>query len=141
MKAAALLACLLIALPSLARAQSLDAVLGCRDSAHQFIEALRAQRLVEDRPVHVEDNAINTFWPTRDAHLSAFTYQVFAVIGYQENDTMFVKGRGQPLQGSLYGVVVVGGTQNVAAAIKAGGSNAFAKHAGPFLTAVVCRRM
>jgi hypothetical protein len=136
----ALLAFLLSVLPGPGWAESLDTYLHCAASAHQFITALRAQQLIDTHPVHVEDDAINTFWPAHDTHLSAFAYDVFAVIGYQQDDPLFVKGKGQPIEGSLYGVVVVAGTAAVAHAIQAAGSSAYAKHAGPFLTAIVCRR-
>jgi hypothetical protein len=128
-----------LALPSLAHAEALDDAFSCGDRAHGYITSLQTRQLIADHPLHVEDNAINVFWPARDADLTAFGLKVYAVIGYQQDDPLFKTGSGEPLKGSLYGAVVSGGTAEVAKAISNAGSPAESKHAGPFLTAIYCR--
>lgn len=126
-------------LPSIAHAQALDEALACGDRAHGYITSLQTRQLIADHPLHVEDNAINVFWPAHDADLTAFGLKVYAVIGYQQDDPMFKVGSGEPLKGSLYGAVVSGSTATVAKAISDANSPAESKHAGPFLTAIYCR--
>lgn len=128
-----------LALPPVAYALVLDDALSCGDRAHGYITSLQTRHLIADHPLHVEDNAINVFWPSRDAELTAFGHKVFAVIGYEQDDPMFKVGSGEPLRGSLYGVVVKGNTAEVVKAISDAGSPAESKHAGPFLTAIYCR--
>jgi hypothetical protein len=128
-----------LALPSIAHTLALDDALSCGDRAHGYITSLQTRQLIADHPLHVEDNAINVFWPAHDAELTAFGLKVFAVIGYQQDDAMFKLGSGEPMKGSLYGVVVSGGTAEVAKALGEAGSPAESKHAGPFLTAIYCR--
>jgi hypothetical protein len=79
------------------------------------------------------------FWPTRGSGLTAFSFNVFAVLGYQQDDPMFKPGKGEPMTGQLYGVVVTAEAAAVAKVLVAAGSSAEYKHAGPFLTAVYCR--
>jgi hypothetical protein len=128
-----------LTLPSVAHALALDDALSCGDRAHGYITSLQTRQLIADHPLHVEDNAINVFWPAHDAGLTAFGFKVYVVIGYQQDDPMFKTGRGEPLKGSLYGAVVSGGTAEVAKAISDAGTSAQSKHAGPFLTAIYCR--
>ena len=128
-----------LTLPSIAHALALDDALSCGDRAHGYITSLQTRQLIADHPLHVEDNAINVFWPAHDAGLTALGFKVYVVIGYQQDDPMFKTGSGEPLKGSLYGVVVSGGTAEVAKAISDAGTPAQSKHAGPFLTAIYCR--
>ncbi|MEJ0002725.1 MAG: hypothetical protein WDN30_02695 [Pararobbsia sp.] len=132
-------AALTLAIPATAHALSLDDALACGDQAHSYIASLQMRQLIADHPLHVEDNAINVFWPARHADLTAFGFSVYVVIGYQHDDPMFKLGRGEPMQGSLYGVVVSGSTAEVAKAVADANSPAQSKHAGPFLTAIYCR--
>ncbi|CAB3792896.1 hypothetical protein [Pararobbsia alpina] len=136
--AAALTLVLSSALPSIAHALALDDALSCGEHAHGYITSLQTRQLIPDHPLHVEDNAINVFWPARDAALTAFGFKVYAVIGYERDDPTFTRGSGEPMKGSLYGVVVRGGTVAVAKAVSDAGSPAESKHAGPFLTAIYC---
>ncbi len=132
-------AALTLAIPATAHALSLDDALACGDQAHSYIASLQMRQLIADHPLHVEDNAINVFSPARHADLTAFGFSVYVVIGYQHDDPMFKHGRGEPMQGSLYGVVVSGSTAEVAKAVADANSPAQSKHAGPFLTAIYCR--
>ncbi|RDU98626.1 hypothetical protein [Trinickia dinghuensis] len=122
-----------------ALAQALDEPLHCDRPAHDFIGALESQSLIDPHPTHVEPNSINAFNPTHTADLTAFGFRVFAIVGYQKDDPMFQKGDGKLLADSAYGAVVLGATDKVAAAVKAGGSSAIVHHVGPFITAIFCQ--
>ena len=122
-----------------AHAVTLDDALACNDHAHAYIQSLQDQHLIGDHAMHVEDDGLNVFAPTHEAKLTAFNLRVFFVLGYQQDDPMFKPGKGEPMGGGLYGVVVNAETAAVAKAVTAAGSPAEYKHAGPFLTALYCR--
>ena len=128
-----------LAFPLHAGATPLDDALACNDHAHAYIQSLQDQHLIADHAMHVEDDGLNVFWPSRNSGLTAFNMKVFVVIGYQQDDPMFKPGKGDPMDGGLYGVVVNAETSTVAKAVAEAGSPAEYKHAGPFLTAVYCR--
>ncbi len=130
---------LTLARPAIVQALSLDDALACGDHAHSYISSLQTRQLIADHPLHVEDNAINVFWPARHSDLTAFGFSVYVVIGYQQDDPMFKLGGGEPMKGELYGVVVSGSTAEIAKALADANSPAESKHAGPFLTAIYCR--
>jgi hypothetical protein len=135
---------MLLVLPLLlsidARAASLDAALGCAQSAHQFIGDLAAQQLIDPKPMRVESNSINAFRPVRGANLDAFGFSVFAVVGYEQDDPIFRPGSGEPLAKSAYGAVVWGSDEKVQAAVSAAGSTAIVHHVAPHVTAIFCKR-
>lgn len=122
-----------------ALAEPLDEPLHCDRSAHAFIGALESQGLIDPHPTHVEPNSINAFNPARAAELTAFGFRVFAIVGYQKDDPLFQKGDGKPLADSAYGAVVLGSTENVTTAVRAGGSSAIVHHVAPFITAIFCQ--
>ena len=132
----ALLACVT---PLGAYAVTLDDALACNDQAHAYIASLQERHLIADHSMHVEEDGLNVFSPAREAKLTAFNMRVFFVLGYQQGDPMFKPGKGEPMDGSLYGVVVNAEPATVAKAVAAAGSPAEYKHAGPFLTALYCR--
>jgi hypothetical protein len=125
--------------PWVAHATELDDIFACTSQAHAYIQALQDRHLIGDHAMHVEEDGLNVYWPTRGSGLTAFSYNVFAVLGYQQDDPFFKAGKGEPMDGQLYGVVVTADTPAVAKALVAAGSSAEYKHAGPFLTAVYCR--
>lgn len=125
--------------PVLAFATPLDEPLHCDRPAREFIGALESQGLIDPHPSHVEANSINAFNPTRSADLTAFGFHVFAIVGYQKGDPMFQKGDGKPLADSAYGAVVLGATDSVKTAVRAGGSSAIVHHVAPFVTAIFCQ--
>ncbi|RKP55855.1 hypothetical protein [Pararobbsia silviterrae] len=125
--------------PRHAEAITLDDALACNDQAHAYIQSLQDRRLIADHPMHIEDDGLNVFWPAHDAKLMAFEMHVFVVLGYQQGDPMFEPGKGPPMDGGLYGVVVTAEPETVAKAIAAAGSPAEYRRAGPFLTALYCR--
>lgn len=125
--------------PWAAHAESLDDVFACTNQAHAYIQSLQDRHLIAEHAMHVEDDGLNVYWPTRGSGLTAFSFNVFAVLGYQQDDPMFKAGKGEPMTGQLYGVVVTAEAAVVAKVLVAAGSSAEYKHAGPFLTAVYCR--
>ena len=133
-------ALLLAALPAIGHATALDDSLTCKISAHEFIAGLVGQQLIEPKPMHVEDNSVNAFWPAPGQHLSAYGFSVFAIVGFQQDDTLFRTGSGKPIARSAYGAVVVGRQSKVEAAVRASGNQAIVYHAGPMLTAIFCKQ-
>jgi hypothetical protein len=140
MAAAALCALAALSMPLSANAVPLDDALACNDQAHAYIQSLQDRHLIADHSMHVEDDGLNVYWPTHDAGLTVYNMHVFAVLGYQQDDAMFRPGKGEPMDGGLYGAVVTAETATVAKALADAGSPAEYKHAGPFLTAVYCRK-
>jgi hypothetical protein len=118
---------------------SLDEPLHCDRPAHEFIGALETRGLIDPHPSHVEANSINAFNPVSRADLTAFGFRVFAIVGYQKDDPLFQKGNGKPLADSAYGAVVVGSTESVEKAVRAGGSSAIVHHVAPLITAIFCQ--
>lgn len=133
-------ALLLAALPVIGHAAALDEQLTCKMSAHEFVGGLIDQQLIERKPMHVEDNSINAFWPAHGQHLSAYGFSVFAIVGFQQDDVLFRTGSGKPIARSAYGAVVVGSQGKVEAAVRAAGNPAIVYHAGPMLTAIFCKQ-
>jgi hypothetical protein len=122
-----------------ASAYALDAQLDCKSSAHEFIAPLQESHAIETTPMRVESNSINAFKPTRDSHLTAFDFGVFAVVGFQKNDVIFKQGNGEPIADSAYGAVVIGGENAVKEKVRAAGSDAVIHRVAPFITAIFCK--
>jgi hypothetical protein len=131
---------LLAALPLVGHAAALDDSLTCKMSAHEFIGGLIDQQLIEPRPMRVEDNSINAFWPVHGQHLTAYGFSVFAIVGFQQDDALFRIGNGKPIARSAYGAVVIGSQSKVEAAVRAAGNQAIVHHAAPMLTAIFCQQ-
>ena len=134
---------LLAALPLFAvdaRAAAIEGSLSCNESAHDFISGLIAQNLIDPKPMRVESNSINAFWPAQGQHMTAYGFKVFAVVGFQKDDPLFRTGDGKPIAPSAYGAVVIGSQAKVQAALSAAGNNAIVHHAGPLLTAIFCQQ-
>ncbi|CAG9248392.1 hypothetical protein [Paraburkholderia unamae] len=123
-----------------ARAVVIDDSLTCKESAHDFISALIDQKLIQPKPMRVESNSINAFWPAQGQHMTAYGFSVFAVVGFQKDDPLFRTGDGKPIAPSAYGAVVVATQAKVQAALTAAGNNAIVHHAGPLLTAIFCQQ-
>ncbi|WP_322787808.1 hypothetical protein [Paraburkholderia bannensis] len=137
---AALLLAVLPFVPLTGHAAALDDALTCKESAHDFVSGLIDQKLIDDKPMRVEKNSINAFWPAHGEHLTAYGYSVFAIVAFQQDDPLFKKGDGKPIARSAYGAVVVGTTAKVQAALDAVGNTAIVHHAGPLLTAIFCQQ-
>ncbi|MDB5836019.1 MAG: hypothetical protein JWR14_5849 [Caballeronia sp.] len=123
-----------------ASAYALDDQLDCKSTAHAFIAPLQENHAIEATPMRVESNSINAFKPTRDSHLTAFDFGVFAVVGFQKNDAIFKQGNGDPISDSAYGAVVIGGEDSVKQKVRAAGSDAVIHRVAPFITAIFCKR-
>ena len=68
----------------------------------QFFAMLRNQHLIDPEPMHVEPDSVNAFWPARDATLSAFDLNVFAIFAYEAGNPAFRAGRhARPRQAGL----------------------------------------
>ncbi|AIO69866.1 hypothetical protein [Burkholderia oklahomensis] len=127
--------------PAPCRAYALDAQFDCKTNAHAFIVHLLHHGYIDPAPMRVEQNSVNAFRPTRDATLTAFGFKVYAVFAYEQDDALFRPGSGQPLPGSIYGVVVKAPIESVEARSQLAGSKAVAHQVIPFvLTAVACAR-
>lgn len=133
-------ALLFAALPLVGHAATLDDSLTCKMSAHDFIGGLVDQNLIDAKPMKVEDNSINAFWPAHGQGLTAYGFSVFAIVGFQQDDPLFHTGSGKPIARSAFGAVVVGTRGKVEAAVRAAGSSAIVYHAGPLLTAIFCQQ-
>ncbi|WP_028218791.1 hypothetical protein [Paraburkholderia oxyphila] len=143
MKRLTFAAFLLAALPFVpltGHAAALDDALTCKESAHDFISGLIDQQLIDAKPMKVESNSINAFWPAHGQHLTAYGFKVFAIVGFQQDDPLFQTGNGKPIARSAYGAVVVATQARVKAAADAAGNTAIIYHAGPLLTAIFCQQ-
>jgi hypothetical protein len=127
-------------LPLAASAAALDEPLACTQSAHRFIADLSDQQLIDPKPMRVESNSINAFQPSHGTLLTAFGFNVIAVVGFEQDDPLFKPGKGEPIGRSAYGAVVFGSTGKVQAAVTAAGSDAIVHHVGPLVTAIFCKR-
>ncbi|WP_250455218.1 hypothetical protein [Caballeronia sp. ATUFL_M2_KS44] len=126
-------------LPGPSHAHSLERQLDCQSSAHRFIAPLVDDGSIDASPMRVEANSVNAFKPTYDSHLTAYGFRVYAVLGYEHGDAMFQQGKGQPINDSAYGVVVVGSKDSVEARVREAGSTAIVHEVVPMLmTAVFC---
>jgi hypothetical protein len=123
------------------RAHALDEQLTCQLSPHAFIKPLLDSQDIDPMPMRVEANSVNAFRPTHDSHLTAFGYRVYAVVGYEEGDSIFQQGSDKPIAKSGYGVVVFGPSDTVKARLREAGSDATVREVVPLLiTAVFCSR-
>ncbi|MBC8725893.1 molybdopterin-dependent oxidoreductase [Paraburkholderia sp. 31.1] len=90
-------------------------------------------------PMHVEANSVNAFRPTQGSDITAFGFRVYAVLGYEQDDGTFKKGRGNAFAGPLYGAVLSAPSDAVESRVRDAGSNATVRMVIPLLlTAVVC---
>jgi hypothetical protein len=136
---AVLLAPLAALAPGGAHAYSLDAEFDCKAQPHDFISGLVSKGYIEPTPMRVEANSVNAFRPVHGSDLTAFGFRVYAVLGYEQDDTMFKKGDGKAIDGPLYGVVLSGPSDTVEMRVRESGSAAVAHEVLPLLlTAVIC---
>jgi hypothetical protein len=126
--------------PLTGHAAALDDALTCKESAHDFVSSLMDQNLIDAKPMKVESNSINAFWPAHGQKLTAYGFSVFAIVGFQQDDPLFQTGKGKPIARSAYGAVVVATQGKVQAALDAVGNTAIVYHAGPLLTAIFCQQ-
>ncbi|MGF6932540.1 hypothetical protein OKW41_001679 [Paraburkholderia sp. UCT70] len=125
--------------PVAAHAYALDGQFDCRASPHAFIGQLINNQYINPNPMHVEANSVNAFRPAQGSDITAFGFRVYAVLGYEQDDGTFKKGRGNALAGPLYGAVLSAPSDAVESRVRDAGSNATVRMVIPLLlTAVVC---
>lgn len=91
--------------------------------------------------MRVDMNSVNAFRPVHGSDMTAFGFRVYAVLGYEPDDGMFKKGRGQALASPLYGAVLSAPSESVESRVRAAGSTATVHTVIPLLlTAVICTR-
>ncbi|EIF34939.1 hypothetical protein BCh11DRAFT_02748 [Burkholderia sp. Ch1-1] len=138
---AALLASSVGLYPVTSHAYALDAQFDCQAHPHEFIGQLIDDKYIEANPMRIDTNSVNAFRPVRGSDITAFGFRVYAVLGYEPDDEMFKKGRGQALAGPLYGAVLSAPSESVEKRVRAAGSTATVHMVIPLLlTAVVCTR-
>jgi hypothetical protein len=125
-------------LPAMCAAATLDESLKCGVTAHEFIGSLEDQKLIASTPMRVEANSINAFKPTHGSTLTAYGFQVYAVVGFQKGDPLFRTGDGKPIGDSAYGAVVFGWTESVQKAVAQAHSTAIVHSVVPHVTAIFC---
>ncbi|SDR55400.1 Molybdopterin oxidoreductase [Paraburkholderia tuberum] len=125
--------------PVAAHAYALDGQFDCRASPHAFIGQLINNQYINPNPMHVEANSVNAFRPTQGSDITVFGFRVYAVLGYEQDDGTFKKGRGNAFAGPLYGAVLSAPSDAVESRVRDAGSNATVRMVIPLLlTAVVC---
>jgi hypothetical protein len=124
-----------------AQARAIDDSLSCDQQPHAFISGLIDDQSIDAAPMRVEANSVNAFRPSAGSGLMAFGFRVYAVLGYAPGDELFKPGSGQPLDGTLYGVVLSGPKEAVESRVREAGSTATVRSVVPLvLTAVVCKQ-
>lgn len=127
--------------PLASHAYALDAQFDCQAHPHAFIENLIDNNYIESAPMRVDKNSVNAFRPVHGSDMTAFGFRVYAVLGYEPDDGMFRKGRGQALASPLYGAVLSAPSDSVELRVRAAGSTATVHTVVPLLlTAVICTR-
>jgi hypothetical protein len=127
--------------PLASHAYALDAQFDCQAHPHAFIANLIDNKYIESNPMRVDKNSVNAFRPVHGSDITAFGFRVYAVLGYEPDDDMFRKGRGQALANPLYGAVLSAPSDTVESRVRAAGSTATVHSVVPLLlTAVICTR-
>jgi hypothetical protein len=122
-----------------AHAHPLDREFDCRSNPHTFIMSLENGQFIDSNPMRVENNSVNAFRPAHGSDLTVFGFRVYAVIGFERDDTIFKKGSGAAIAAPLYGAVVSGPVETVATRVRQAGSDAIVHQVIPMLlTAIVC---
>ncbi|MFP3566287.1 hypothetical protein [Paraburkholderia sp. SIMBA_030] len=122
-----------------AHAHALDSEFDCTSSPHTFITSLQDGQFIDSKPMRVEKNSVNAFRPTHGSDLTVFGFHVYAVLGYERDDTLFRKGSGDAIAVPLYGAVVSGPVETVETRARQAGSDAVVRQVIPMLlTAIVC---
>ena len=125
--------------PRLACAGAPDQQFDCQSNPHAFISSLIDAKWIEPQPSRVESNSVNAFRPVHGSGLRAFGFPIYAVIGYQRDDSLFRHGDGRSIDGSVYGVVVSGPAKSVRQRVQQANSHAIVRSVVPLLlTAIVC---
>ena len=118
----------------------LDKELSCRSDPHVFIGQLMADKAIDPKPMKVTANSVNAFRPAAGRKLTAFGFEIQAVIGFAPADSMFKKGAGKPESESVYGVVVKASDEAVSKRLQEADSPATVTEVLPLLmSAIICQ--
>jgi hypothetical protein len=118
----------------------LDNELSCRSDPHVFISQLMTDKEIEPQPMRVTESSVNAFRPAVGRKLTAFGFDIQAVIGFAPADGMFAKGTGQPVSGPIYGAVVRASDEAVIRRLREVDSPAKVKEVVPLLmSAIICQ--
>ncbi|QGZ64498.1 hypothetical protein FAZ98_17055 [Paraburkholderia acidisoli] len=116
-----------------------DAQFDCNSNPHAFITTFIDEKSIDPQPSRVEANSVNAFRPIHGAHISAFGFPVYVVLGYDRDDALFQHGAGKEIATPLYGVVVNAPAESVRARVRQANSDATVHPVVPLvLTAIVC---
>ena len=124
---------------TVAHGHALDSEFDCKSNPHTFITSLEDRQYIDSKPMRVEQNSVNAFRPTHGSDLTVYGFHVYAVLGYERDDTIFKKGSGDTIAVPLYGAVVSGPVETVETRVRQAGSDAIVHQVIPMLlTAIVC---
>jgi hypothetical protein len=123
-----------------ARGYELDQELSCRSDPHVFISQLMTDHAINPQPMKVTANSVNAFRPAVGHKLTAFGFEVQAVIGFVPSDSLFANGTGKPESMPVYGAVVRAPDEAVRSRLREADSPAIVKVVFPLLmSAIVCQ--
>lgn len=118
----------------------LDRELSCRSDPHVFISQLMTDKAIDPQPMNVTASSVNAFRPAVGRKLTAFGFEVQAVIGFAPADSMFAKGTGKPVPAPVYGAVVKAPDEAVSRRLQEADSPAIVKEVLPLLmSAIICQ--
>jgi hypothetical protein len=118
----------------------LDKELLCRSDPHGFISQLMTDKAIDPQPMEVTAASVNAFRPAVGRKLTAFGFEVRAVIGFAPADGMFAKGTGKPASVPVYGAVVKASDEAVIDRLREADSPAIVKEVLPLLmSAIICQ--
>ena len=115
----------------------LDKELSCRSDPHVFINQLMADKAIDPQPMRVTASSVNAFRPAVGRKLTAFGFEIQAVIGFAPADSMFAKGTGKPMSAPFYGAVVKASDEVVSKRLREADSPAIVKEVLPLLMSVI----
>jgi len=118
----------------------LDKELSCRSDPHVFISQLMTDKAIDPQPMKVTANSVSAFRPAAGRKLTAFGFEIQAVIGFAPADSMFAKGTGQSISEPVYGAVVKAPDEVVSRRLREADSPAIVKEVVPLLmSAIICQ--
>jgi hypothetical protein len=118
----------------------LDKELSCSSDPHVFISQLMTNNAIDPQPMKVTASSVNAFRPAVGRKLTAFGFEIQAVIGFAPADSMFAKGTGKPLSAPVYGAVVKAPDEAVSRRLREADSPAIVEEVVPLLmSAIICQ--
>lgn len=118
----------------------LDKELSCTSDPHVFITQLMTDKAIDPQPMKVTASSVNAFRPAVGRKLTAFGFEIQAVIGFAPSDSMFSNGTGKPMSVPMYGAVVRASDEVVRKRLREADSPAIVKEVIPLLmSAIICQ--